>query len=250
MPMHTARALIFTTLFFLLLGQSWAASFDIRPVRIFFDAGTKAEKLTIANGGDNDLTLQIKVYRWSQDSAGKDAYQETGDVVIFPRLLQLKKGEEKIVRIGLTAQPAAEEKTYRIYIEEIPQPRQNETVGSVRFITKAGVPLFVSPPKAEPRGKIDNFAMGDGKAEVTLRNVGNVHFAVRAFKLTGKNRKGDEVISRELGGWYLLAGAARPYTATIPREVCRDLASLQVEVVSDRLTLTETFNVTGSMCPP
>jgi fimbrial chaperone protein len=61
-----------------------AASFDVSPINIFFDGQKATEKMTILNTGDGDLTLQLRLYRWTQDGEGLDVYEETKDLVAFP----------------------------------------------------------------------------------------------------------------------------------------------------------------------
>ncbi|MBM4137860.1 MAG: molecular chaperone [Nitrospira sp.] len=93
-------AFLILTILFLLRGSANPITFDINPVRIFFDAKVTTEKLNVRNSGDRDFSLQLRVYKWSQDAHGEDIYEETTDIVIFPKIVTIKKGEEKIIRIG------------------------------------------------------------------------------------------------------------------------------------------------------
>ena len=243
-------ALLLLGLFLVFEGNAGAISFDIKPVKIFFDADVKAEKLTIKNSGENDLTLQLKIYKWSQDAEGKDLYEETADVILFPRILKMGKGEEKIVRIGTQLAPAAVEGTFRIYIEEIPETRETQEGAAVSFVTRAGVPLFRTPLKADARGKVESLSVKNGNIEAKVRNEGNLHFIIKSVRFRITNPEGKETFSQEAGGWYLLSGASRVYSASIPGNVCKSGNKLDVEVKTSRFVLKSALNLDGSMCGP
>lgn len=243
-------ALLLLGLSLVLAGSAGAISFEIKPVKIFFDADVKAEKLTIRNSGENDLTLQLKIYKWSQDAEGKDNYEETPDVVLFPRILKMGKGEEKIVRIGTQLAPAAVEGTFRIYIEEIPEIKETQEGAAVSFVTRAGVPLFRTPLKVDAKGKVDSLSMKNGKVEARVRNDGNLHFIIKSVRFRITNPGGKEMFSQEAGGWYLLSGASRVYSASIPENVCKSGNNLDVEVKTSRFVLNAAMALDGSMCGP
>jgi fimbrial chaperone protein len=236
-------------IFLLLGGEAHPVSFDIRPVRIFFDADTRVERLNIANKGEDDLSLQVRIYRWLQNDAGEDIYEETGDIVAFPRMLRIKKGEERAVRVGTDIRPESKERTYRIYIEEMPVPGRRPEGAAVRVLMRAGVPVFVAPLKARPSGKIESVSVRDGEIRVSLKNDGNLHFIINSLTIKGANVKGEEIFKKELAGWYLLSGVSRIYEASIPRDLCADTAWLEIEVKTDRFTLGGRLDVERAMCP-
>ena len=60
----------------------------------------------------------------------------------------------------------------------------------------------------------------------------------------------ERVFSRELSGWYLLAGVSRGYTTTVPGESCGNLAVIEAEVKTDKLPLRGRMAVDRSMCGP
>lgn len=245
------RSIPFITfgLFLLLGGEAHPVSFDIRPVKIFFDADTRVERLNIANMGEDDLSLQIRVYRWSQNDAGEDMYEETGDIVAFPRLLRIKKGEERAIRVGTDIRPESKERTYRIYIEEMPVPGRLPEGAAVRVLMRAGVPVFVAPLKAKPSGKIESVSVRNGEISMSVKNDGNLHFIINSLTIKGANVKGGEIFKKELGGWYLLSGVTRIYEASIPEGLCADTAGIEIEVKTDRLGLSGRLDVDRTMCP-
>lgn len=238
---------LFITL--ILKGQAYSISFDIKPVRIFFDPGTRAEKLIVKNVSEGDLSLQIRVYRWSQNEKGEDIYDETTDIVVFPKMVRIKKGEEKIIRVGTKLVPGTSEKTYRIYVEEMPSEHLPEGA-TVRLLMRAGVPLFIAPARSNASGKIESLSVKGGKVGLSVKNDGNLHFVITSLNLKGEDAGGKELFSRELGGWYLLSGASRFYETLIPPETCADTAKVNIEIKTNRFNLNGKVDVNKAMCLP
>ncbi len=231
-------------------GSASAISFDIKPVRIFLDARTKIEKIVVKNTSDEDISLQLKAYKWSQDAEGKDAYEETSDIIVFPKIVTMKKEEDRIIRVGTKLNSGAIEKTYRIYINEIPVAGDAPQGAALRMLVKAGIPLFLSPLKPTPKGKIESISVKHGMLEMMLKNDGNLHFIIRSITVRGKNAIGEDLFEREIGGWYLLSGASRLYTTQIPQEICQDVVKLDTAVKTDRFTLHGGLDVNKAMCLP
>ncbi|MGV8075544.1 MAG: hypothetical protein AB2L11_13440 [Syntrophobacteraceae bacterium] len=63
-----------------------AASLDIQPVKLYLGNEKKVEKLTLKNLDEVDFPLQIKAYKWTQNDNGEDIYEDTQDVIIFPKI--------------------------------------------------------------------------------------------------------------------------------------------------------------------
>jgi fimbrial chaperone protein len=228
--------------------QTLAASFDISPINIFFDGQKTTEKMTILNTGDGDLTLQLRLYRWTQDGEGLDVYEETKDLVAFPKIVTFKKGEDRIIRIGTQSKPADGEKTYRVYLEEVPSAEPARKGTSVRFLSRVGVPIFLKPHKIVTRGSIESVGMQKGRLSFKIKNEGNYHFVITGITVRGLDRAGKSVLEQELKGWYLLSGASRTYSAEIPREACSGLARLEVRSMTEMGALSGQMDVTREMC--
>ena len=234
--------------FFLLTVSAGAASFDIKPIKISFKARTHAEKLVIRNLSDNDLSLQVTVLKWSQDKEGKDIYEETPDIVIFPKILTIPKGEEKIIRVGTTLKPALREGTYRVYVEELPVKNTQSEQAGLRIVMKVGVPVFISPVKSDEKGTIGSSTMEKGRAVFRVDNNGNTHFIIRTLKVICKNDQGKEIFSKDLGAWYHLSGVSRTYETNIPHSICAKLAKIDVVVKTASNSMKGGLKVTDGMC--
>jgi fimbrial chaperone protein len=233
--------------------QAAAANFNIKPVKVFLDSRNRIEKLTLKNDSDDVLNLQLKSYLWTQDQKNQDVYQETKDLIIFPKIITLKKAEEKIVRIGTNQIPGAVEKSYRIYVKELPSAEKEESQGStIRMLLKIGVPVFISPITKNPGGSMEMTKLQGGNMEFKVTNKGNLHFIVTDIKVKGTNDIGKDLFSTKLGGWYLLNGSSKSYQTALPDEVCRNITRLDINVRTNipELTFKENVPVEKVMCGP
>ncbi len=226
-----------------------AGEWRVTPIRLDFGREAKSGVITVVNEAAEKLQVQLKAFEWTQDTEGKDQYTETADLLFFPRILIFEKAEERIVRAGIRIPAVAREKTYRLFIEEIPEPKKAEGV-NVAIAIRFGVPIFVKPLKEDSRGEIEKTGMANATIHARVKNTGNLHFIVRSVAVKGKNLKGEEIFSKELGGWYLLAGASRSYETTLPQEVCPEVVKVVVEVKTDKVPLTGELAADKTMCAP
>lgn len=251
MKMKTIKKVVCYIMFYLFLIPClvFSGEFRVTPIRLDFDRKTKSGVVTIVNEGNDKLNLQMKAFEWTQNAEGKDQYTETNDLIFFPRIMSLEKGEEKILRAGIRIPATTKEKTYRLFIEEIPEPRKAEGV-NVAIAIRFGVPIFVKPLKEELKSEIEKIDLSKGVLNTLIRNKGNTHFIIQSIVIKGKNAKGEEIFSRELSGWYLLSGVSRVYTLSVPQESCYDLTKIDLEVKTDRFTLNGRLDVNQAMCIP
>ena len=191
--------------------------------------------------------MQLRAYKWTQDEKGENLYDPTKDIILFPKITIIKKEEEKIIRLGTRITPGEYEKTYRLYIEEIPVQKETETI-AVRMILKMGVPIFIKPLKTEPKGSIEKIKLEKGKLALSLNNSGNVHFIVRSITLRGNNASGKEVFKTERAGGYVLSKGVKGFTFDIPVEDCLQIKNLEIAVDTDRTSMAGGLDVLKEMC--
>jgi fimbrial chaperone protein len=231
--------------------KCFAADFKINPINIFFDAKQKSTVLTVKNNAEEKLTLQVNAIAWSQDEEGKDIYLQTEDIIVFPKIFSMEKDEERIIRVGIKVYPGTVEKTYRIYLEEIPPPREQTLTGAtLRTLMKVGVPVFIAPLKATPEGKIEKADISQGTLTFLVLNKGNLHFIMRGIKIEGFDKEGTQVFTTDLGGWYVLSGRSKQLSVKVPRETCVKIANVNIEVTADVVSLKESVHVQPEMCSP
>lgn len=244
------KLLMLVWLLVLVPSLSYAGEWRVTPIRLDFDKEAKSAVITVSNDSADKVHLQIKAMEWVQDAEGKDKYNDTSDIVYFPKIMVLEKNEEKILRAGIKTAALEKEKTYRLFIEEIPEPSKAEGA-KVAIALRFGVPIFVKPQKEETKGEIEKLEMSKGGAlKAVVKNSGNVHFMISSINIKGKNKAGDEIFSKELSGWYLLNGISRPYITQIPHDTCKDLERFNVEVKTKEFNLNGKLDVDTAMCLP
>ncbi len=220
-----------------------ASEFSVSPVRAELRAGALNETITITNRGGNRMRVGVKVMEWTQDAQGQDVYTETSDLVYFPRQLELEPDSKKLVRVGAKAPAGTSERAYRMFIEEQPEAASDAQRAQINVYFRFGVPIFLPPavPKAQP--DIGEPVLAAGKLSLPVRNPGNRH--IRVLRVKVDDGAG---FTREVAGWYTLAGAQRTYALEIPREVCRKAKVLSVAVEGEGLREDRKLQVEPARC--
>ncbi|MFQ5441192.1 MAG: molecular chaperone [Thermodesulfobacteriota bacterium] len=241
-----------TTVFFILFAaRSHGADFTVSPIKVFFKGAARTSAVAIKNNSSDAITLQVKVVSWSQDENGEDHYKPTDEIIAFPRIFKIKNEEEQLIRIGLKSAPGDAEKTYRIYVSEIPDPKSKKEEGTtLRTLMRVGIPIFVDPVSGKISGSIEKTVFKKGRLTFVAANTGNQHFIMRAVKVEGKDSSGKVVFARELAGRYLHGGRHKKFMVDIPEKECVKLNQLDIEVSTDRLSMNERVDVTPALCSP
>lgn len=253
-PSRSLRPLPLCLVFFLLLAGSLAASAEgaqwhVSPIRLDLGRQAKSGSVKVTNDGEEPMQLQMKAMEWTQDAEGKDRYEETQDLVFFPKIMELKGKEARVIRAGIRVPAGKTEKTYRLFIQEIPVPGKPRGT-SVAIALRFGLPIFVKPVREEEKGEIGSPELEQGTVRAEVRNRGNVHFSIRSVVVKGIDPGGQPVFEKELSGWYLLAGASRKYSVEIPGHECKRIATFEVSVKTDRFPLEASVPGDPSRCGP
>ena len=226
-----------------------AAGLNVSPVQVRLTPEESKALITLRNDGGVETRFQVSAVAWDEDAVKGMVLTPTTDVVFFPALFALKAGETRNVRVGVTVPFGPVEKTYRVFIEELPPPEKPSTTSSVRVLTRVGIPIFVAPQKALNDVKVSPVALGGGKAAVEVRNAGTEHFRVDAVKLEGVAQGGARMFEKQASGWYVLAGGHKKYELEIPREECARVRRLIVSVKTEREEIyQQALDTPGGAC--
>jgi fimbrial chaperone protein len=171
--------------------------------------------------------------------------------VFFPKIMSVEPGQEGLVRVGIRSPVVQTEKTYRLFIQELPGTAKppEHTAAQVNFLIRFGAPIFIGPVKPQDSLAVDSVSMTKGVVTFAAHNTGNRHQVVQGVFLKGVDAAGQEVYSLTLADRYLLAGTAKTFSATVGRPECMRLASLSVEVRTDKLSTVRKLDVDPNMCP-
>lgn len=228
-------ALLCESLFWLVAGVAHASTFDVSPISLTLSEKAPSGMLTVTNRGSAPLRFQVSVFTWDQKPDGDMVLNPTTDIVFFPAMLTLNANEKRNLRVGVQVKPGAREKSYRIFVQELPPLQTNpDEQGIVRVLTKMGIPIFVEPPAARPVAALGGLSLHGVTFTFDVKNPGNAHFRSEKVLVSAKDAAGKLLDSHAVDGWYVLAGGTRTYVLELPKKACEGLKSLQVDLESDK----------------
>jgi fimbrial chaperone protein len=191
-----------------------AAVISTAPVTLEIPAPRKSGKLTLQTWGEDELAIQIRVFKWDQKD-GKDRLVPTKDVVASPPMAKLKPDTRytvRIVRVG--AAPVQSEESYRLLIDQLPKPARQPS-SQVNFLIRQSIPLFFSAAP-EPRASLRwTAALDDGLLVVAAKNEGGRR--ARLSNLSIETATGVATPPREGLAGYVLAGSAAEWVQRAPK---------------------------------
>lgn len=217
-------------------GPARAGAFAVHPMRLELGGTTRSAALIVRNDDTVTLSFQVRGMEWSQDGSGADHYGDAPDLVYFPRLLVLEPGKEAVIRIGLRQVATAVEKTYRLFVEELPPPpseARDEGQARIRALVRFGAPVFVKPLQPFARIEIEQPGVQAGQIRWRMHNAGNRHQRFESLRLIGLDGQGSELFSNDPSVHYILAGKARDFQVPMPAAICSRVARLILEFRTD-----------------
>jgi fimbrial chaperone protein len=197
-----------------------ASTFNISPIRAELNGAHRTEALTITNADDNPVVVQIRVVSWSQKS-GAEELVDTRELLVTPPVLQIPAMGQQIVRVALRREPdAAQELTYRVIFEEVPQAAPKDFVG-LRVALHLSIPVFVAPAhgKASPAVAWESRWLPNGQLELAATNNGSGHLQITDFEA---RFPGSLMPLRGVTSKYVLPGSRMSWTLTPPADATRN----------------------------
>jgi fimbrial chaperone protein len=225
-----------------------AASFSVNPTQVLLSGDTRSALVSLKNETDQPVRFQLSVSAWTQAADGQMVLAPTEDVVFFPALLTLKPREERKVRVGANVAPGSTEKTYRLFVEELPPLEKPDGVNGVAMLTKMGIPVFIRPTKLVAAATIGELALKAGRLSFQLRNTGTVFFIPQAIRVRGMNAAGVAVADQQVSAWYILAGGHRTFDVALAGPTCAQVRSVLVEAQVSGATIKESLQTPGGAC--
>jgi len=260
----------------LLSGAAQASSINIWPLKIPLWPEQTSDSIRLTNDGEEPVNVQISAKTWDMDESGQFIETDTGDFVFFPRLITLPPHEEKQVRVGYQGEFPALEKSYRVYIEELPpvlSPEEQEKSVGVSYKLKLSLPLFVMPGKTPPPPEIaiDGVEKGERKfmaqpikieekrqektepvLKVGIRAKGAYHLSLSKLEVELFDRAGQSLAKGEANPRLLRILPQRRIFVDISMDtgMCAKAASLSAKVYAEGLKqpYAQTIPLTGGNC--
>lgn len=221
-----------------------SGAFGVAPIRLDLDRGARTGLINITSDDDRKLYFQVKLFEWTQNAAGEDAYAESADLVFFPQILTVDPKQKRALRVGTKGPPGAGEKAYRLFIEEMPDPNDTGGTGAqVAVRLRFGVPIFYSSGTVQAKVEALGSEGANGEARLSVRNDGDRQLRFEEVILA----QGEKVLSRA-AGWYVFPGVTRTFVVTVPREVCPLAGRVEIRAVGEGREVRSTLDA-GGLCP-
>ncbi len=226
-----------------------AAEVQVGPVSVDLSPSARSAVVTVRNQGKEAARFELQVRRWDQGSDGEMQLSATEEIAVYPPVLAVAPGDERIFRIGAVTPFGPVERTFRVIVQELPPPETPESGAQVRMLTRMLLPVFLAPGKAVQKASLAGLAAQGGKVRVRLVNEGTVHVRPESVKLTGLGKGGAVLFESELPAWYVLAGGERAYVAEIPPVACAGLREVQVTAAIGRELLHAKASASRACAP-
>lgn len=179
-----------------------ASALRVTPIRVEVQAGKQFCSLSIANDGDQPVSVQVRGYRWSKDERGADVLDTAVGFQINPTIVTLKAQESRLIRCSLPPAEGAIEQTWRLVFDELLTPVSVTVPGEIRALLRISVPVFRAPDGASPDISWTLVRTPEGGQSVVLTNSGSRHIRAISLELKPSSGAGQRVER----GFYLLAG--------------------------------------------
>lgn len=226
-----------------------AGAMSISPLMLSITQTNKSEILKVSNPGSEPIRARVSAFAWQQKPTGELQLAPTGDVLFFPAMITVPPGKTAKVRVGVNVPVDNVEKTYRVFLDELPPNSSSATDGTgVRVLTRMGVPVFVQSGKPSPKPRFDGMALRGDKFVFSLRNDGNSHFLAKSVQLTVRTKSGQTSSTHNLPGWYVLAGGERTYESPIARNECTIAQEMVLAAETEQEKLTATYANDTARC--
>lgn len=204
------------------IADAYAAQLRVEPVSLELNAPAAASTLTLRNDDDVEVTAQTRVFRWSQ-SGGKETLEPTTDVVASPPAVKLKPNSDYVVRVvRVSKQPVQGEESYRVFVDQIPQP-QKQSTRNINLLVRQSIPVFFRARQLSVAAVSWSLSHAGDKLVVAARNDGDERLRIASLQL--RNQKGQTIsfggglvgyaLGRSSMSW-VAPGNARQFSITEP----------------------------------
>lgn len=184
-----------------------ATSLQVAPTTIDMTAPDSASVLNLRNGAKKPVSVQIRVFRWSQKN-GVEKLEPTTNVVASPPAARLAPGQEYVVRVvRVGKKPVVGEETYRVLVDEVPV-KGDAGVNAVRFVLRQSIPIFFKSEEASQPKVTWTVERGAKGAVLKATNAGTTRLRISDLQAT---QGGKSVVTRQGLVGYVLGGSTMTF---------------------------------------
>jgi fimbrial chaperone protein len=187
---------------------------NVSPIPLVLSGGAMSTTAEITNDSPEEFRCQVQGYNWSQTPAGEDKIDPTSELLIFPQMVIVPPNSKRKLRVATQGGYAQSERAFRAIFAELPADYTPSSSTGVKLIYQIGVPVFVVPPGAKPELRIEGLSATKDHVRFNVRNVGSAHVNVNKVRLDFVS-DGKTLASKDVPGWYVLAGAVRPFDVNV-----------------------------------
>jgi len=180
-----------------------AGALQVSPVGLDLPSGRAAAVLTVRDGDQTPMNVQVRVFRWTQVD-GEDHLEPADDVVASPPIAPLAPQTDRMVRIVRTSAQADTEQSYRLIVDELPPPPSTDS-HRVQLLLRHSIPLFFGADGASGPKVAWTAVATDQGVTLTALNSGGRHVRISNLKLV--DASGATVTERPGLVGYVLAGS-------------------------------------------
>jgi fimbrial chaperone protein len=183
-----------------------ASSLQVSPTRLERVLPESAGVITLRNGDSKPVKVQVRVFRWSQ-VMGIERLDPTTEVVASPPVAQVGAKNQYTLRVvRVSKKPVASEESYRVLIDELPDPSQMKN-GNVNFTVRFSLPVFFRAAETQAGEVSWNIRRGNGGYLLSGTNSGATKLRVKDVQLLQNSR----IISikEDVAGYVTAGGSAQ-----------------------------------------
>jgi len=159
-----------------------AASLQVTPVSLQVPAPGATTTLQLTNESALPLSAQIRVFRWTQQN-GVENLEPTATVAASPPAATLAPRQKYTIRvIRLDPAPVEGEESYRVVVDELPDPDQARN-GAINMVLRYSIPLFFTAPGARPPRVAWTAGRQNGRLSLLAANEGDRHLRISNLKV-------------------------------------------------------------------
>lgn len=180
-------------------------------------------RISLSEKAIKPMRLQAQLLQWRQDLHGQAVTQPSADLIVAPRIAEVKPGQQQILRVALRGSlPGETEKAYRLVLEDIAPPSSMTLGGgaAVNFRMAYDLPVMVAPQGAAVTAIRWRPCAADAAPPtsngmcVHVANVGNRRVKIQSVTVRGdgwqhelKLKEADAILAGAEREWLLPASA-------------------------------------------